>query len=181
MVKIVDGTGKSFEAKVDSDNRLHVESLSYSSEHHANHSLGEAYTLDVSQTPTGAGDYFLYLKNTSEDDMVIEGFTIKVASAESIKWDINPTGTAVGTSATPTNLNAGSGKAATGTFVTGNDITGLTTGSIAYTTWHTSTESKQYNFEQDIILPKNRTLAAYAVTGAVKIDITVDFNYHSAD
>jgi len=181
MVKITDSSGAGFGAKVDSTNKLHVEAVCVSNEHNSNHALGQAYQLVVTQTPTAAADYFLYVKNTSDTDLVVEGFKIRVASAEQIVWEINPVGTASGTTATPVNCNASSGKSATGTFLVNNDITGITAGSIVEHNYHTSTETKDFNFDQDLIIPKNNSLAARCVTAGVALHMTFIFNYHEAD
>ena len=65
--------------------------------------------------------------------MVIEGVSVRLAGtaqSEIIKVLGKTVGTPVGgNTATPSNLNLGSGKTATGTFQTANEITGLSGGS----------------------------------------------------
>ncbi len=59
-----DGTGRGYLAGVQSENRLMVEAITYSGEHHANHDEGLAFNMIFDVTPTAAGDCFLYMKNS---------------------------------------------------------------------------------------------------------------------
>ena len=140
---------------------------------------GRAYHLLFDVTPTAAGDCFLYFKNTSDDEIVVEGLYLRTASAEQINIKLGVTGTpSGGSTVTPANCNAGSSNTAEGTFQTGNDITGLSAGTTVEKFWLTTTESKYFNFEQDIIIPKNGVMSICAVTGGINISGTVIFNYY---
>ena len=176
-----DGRGSGRTAGIDSDNRLSVNAITQSTEHHANHIGGKAFSVNFSATPTGAGDCFLYIKNTSEDDMTIEGFSLWLVADEYVDIKINDIGTPVGgTDITSVNLNSASGLLATGTFQAGNDITGLSAGSTAYRIYHaSSTGSTGHNFEQDIILKRNGVLTIYCQTGTTALAGYVNFNYHT--
>jgi len=180
-LQIEDGKGSGRTAGVDSDNRLSVNAIIQSTEHHANHIGGKAFSVIFNATPTGAGDCFLYIKNTSEDDMTIEGFGLWLVANEYIDVKINDIGTPVGgTDITPVNLNSSSGTTAIGTFQNGNDITGLSGGKTIYRKYHASSSgSADYNFEQDIILKKNGTVSFYCQTGTTALSGHVDFNYHT--
>jgi len=180
---IEDGTGTSNTVKVDSENMLASSCVTSSTEHHANHKHGTAFSVNFSATPTGAGDCFLYVKNTDEEDLVIEGFGLMCEADEYFDVKLGDVGTPVGGSAvTPVNLNAGSGKTATGTFQNGNDITGLSGGSVAYRIYHTNTKGTGYNnFEMDLIIPKNNTLTIYCQTGTTALAGFVDMYYHGSE
>lgn len=182
-MQIEDGQGTGRTAGVNIENRLLCECVSASVEHHVNHHSGEAYQLLFSATPAGAGDCFLYVKNTSETDLVVEGFRLKLAASEYIDIVIGDTGTPVGgTDITPVNCNAGSGNVATGTFQHGNDITGLAGGSTVDRIYHlTSAGSETYNFEQDIIVPKNKVFTMYCQTGTTALAGVLIFNYHDQE
>ncbi len=178
-MKIVDGqTGNT--ARVDENLRLHVDSLSKTVEHQSNHEHGLSFSASFSATPTGAGDCFFYLKNTDERDLIVEGINLWMLSNQYYEIKTNLVGTPAGGSAiTPYNLNSGSGKSATGIFQSGNDITGLSGGRMLYRIHHeTSNKGHHHNFDQDIILPKNATLAICVETGAVALDGFIDFFYH---
>ena len=177
---IEDGTGKGYQVLVDSSNRLHVYSISESLEHHTNIIHGEAYNLLFAQTPTAAGDCFLYMKNENDLDIIFEGITLNVPTDETVQIKLGDAGTPVGGAAVePTNLNAGSNNNAQGDFQAGNDITGLSGGTVAAQYFlNAGGSSAHFNFEQDIILPKNRILTLYVVTGAILVTGYLAFFYH---
>ena len=176
--QIKDGAGSGSLWRIGSDNRAGVRAVTESAERYENEQ-GRAYHLLFTATPTAAGDCFLYLKNSSDNDIVMEGIWFRVASAEQVQVKLGDTGTATsGTDVTPVNCNAGSAATAEGTFQTGNDITGLSGGSTVEHYYLTNTASAHHNFEQDIIIPKNSTFTLYVVTGAVAIAGTLVFNYY---
>ena len=178
---IEDGKGKGTKAGVDLEGRLVTTSIISTSEHHANHCNKNAYNLFISATPTGAGDCFLYLKNTYEIDLVIEGFSIWLAANEYIDFYIDDTGSPVGgIDIIPINLNSGSANSADGIFQKANDITGLVPGNLAERYRHaTANGSNVFNFEQDIILVKNGIFTAYIGTGGTALEMNLYFNYHN--
>lgn len=174
---ILDGKGKSYKAGVNSEHRLLVSSVSRSKEHHANITHGRSFNMLIEQTPTGADDCFMYMKNTSEDTMVIEGFGVYAASAEKIYGMLGQIGTPVGgTDTVPAVLNAGSAQIADGTFQVGNDITGLSGGWV-FERFRVpaNTATNIVNFEADIVIPPNQTFTAYAATGGILIEGHVNF------
>lgn len=160
--------------------QLEVSAVSESVERFANIVDGRAFTITIQQTPTGADDYFLYIKNTSDEyAYVLEGFFYRVASAETVEIYIGddaigtPSG---GTAVTPVNLNTGSGKTTELTCEAANDITGLTGSNMAYRLILTSTESTYFNLEQDIVIAAGGVLVMKASTGAVQIDMALDIH-----
>jgi len=179
---IEDGQGKGKTAGVTTENMLKVEAVTQTLEHHASQDHGTAFQYSWQQTPTGAGDCFLYIKNLDDIDMVVEGLKLRAAGAEQVEVKLGDAGTpAAGTDRTLINCNAGSGKTADVTFQTGNDITGLSGGNVVERIYvPNGTESKYYNFEQDIIIPKNNVLTLYAVTGGIEIDGTFICHFHKA-
>jgi hypothetical protein len=177
---IGDGKGTGKTVGVDNDNRMRVNSVSQSIEHFINHVKGQAYNLLFSATPTGVGDCFLYFKNESETDVIIEGFWIHLEANEYVDIYLDQTGNpAGGSDITPANLNSGSGASAEGTFQHGNDITGLSGGTQIHRIYHASSQGSIYhNFNQDIILTKNGVFTMYVETGTTQIDGVIVFNYH---
>ena len=185
-IQIKDGAGTGRRAKVDVDNRLAVTAVADGRVHFSNHVKQEAYTITLSQTPTGAGDVFLYIKNSNQSaDLNIWMFGVRVAAAESIKLWLGGTGTPVGgTAVVPVNRTANSGHVAQGTFLVGNDITGLTAA--------TANPGNQIFFPADnashpwecpcgIIIPPNSIFYVTATTGAIAINMDVLMEYHAAE
>lgn len=191
--QIEDGTGTGYTVAVNTKNKLETIAITSSIEHYTNHNEGESYNLLFQQTPAysdpseATGDIcFLYVENTNTLDMVIEGINLRLAGSgqsEIIKIIAEPTGTPIrGNTVTPANLNLGSGKIADGTFLTGTEITGLSGGTEIYRIYiGSSNTSSNFNFEQDIIVPKNNIIALYASNLNIEIDGFLIFNYHFAE
>jgi hypothetical protein len=174
---IEDGSGEGYRAKVDSSNRLSVSSISESLEHHTNTIHGDSYNFIFSLTATVSGSCVLYIKNSSDENIIFESITLRAASLEIIEIKTNNVGTPVGgTTATPANLNAGSNRQAYGTFLVGNNITGLTEGTTVFRYFiNGSGSSSDYNFDQDIILPKNRILTVCFTNSGIQVDGFLSF------
>jgi len=192
-LQIEDGKGRGNSVSVNASNKLATEAVSSSVEHHVNHADGNAYAVPFSQSNTAAGDCIFYMKNTSDTDMIIEGITLGVHTAtadDSIYFKLGDVGTRnSATDLTPVNLNRGSGKSATGEFEKGADLDG---GSATLTGGEeferiviagiTDKVSANFNFVQDIILPKNKTFTIWVDgSGTGTWFVTVNFNYHNLE
>jgi hypothetical protein len=174
---IEDGSGDGYRAKVDGANRLFVSSISESLEHHTNTIHGDSYNLIFSLTATTSGSCVLYIKNSGDENIIFESIMLRSASLEIVEIKINNVGTPVGgTTATPANLNAGSNRQAYGTFLVGSNITGLTGGITIFRYFiNDGGSSSEYNFDQDIILPKNRILSMYFTNSGIQVDGFLSF------
>ena len=181
MPMIEDGTGKGYKVKIDDENMAHVLSTEAHLCHHINLAHGEAYSVVVSKTPTGAADCFLYLKNTDDDDLIISSVLLYAATDESVQIKLGDSGTTSGgTANVPTNRNAGSGNSADCTCEDGVDITGLSGGSVVdEISIDGATGSHKTVWRSDILLPKNGIATFYAVTGAIAIKMTVSIGFHN--
>lgn len=167
---IRDGRGKGYLAEVTSDNRLKISSVSRSKEHNANIEFGDAYIMYFEVTVTNNDSVFLYMQNNSDKDIVVEGGAINCDTACGLTGKFNPIGTRSGGSTlTPANLNAGSNNVADGTFEAGGDITGLSNGIGIGTLWFPGVAaSAAWNFEADLVIPKNKILIMEgSVAGAI--------------
>ena len=177
-------SGGRFSAGVNKESRLLTESVSSSVEHNINHKHGTAFNLLFTATPTNSTNPFLYVKNTSELDICVEGFTLHFVASEWIDVKLGDiTGTPAGGAAiTPANLNSGAGVVADGTFQNGNAITATSGGTTVERIYHESSAgSTSYNFAQDIILKPNGVLTMYAETGAAALAGVLIFNYHDSE
>ena len=145
---------------------------------HANQEEKQAYSAIISKTPTGAGDCFFYITNDNDNDLVVSSLKLRSASAENVQVKLGDTGTVGGTHATltPTSRNAGSGQEAEVTCESGVDITGLSGGSVV-DELVVGTTMWRWQWNSGLILPKNRTLSLYAVTGAIAINATLGFHF----
>lgn len=179
---IEDGKGTGKIAGVNAENRMETQSLGTTIEHHINHEHGLSFNVLIDKTATGVNDCIFYMKNESTDDICVEGLTLSVAGACEVYVQVGVVGTPVGgTDLTPVNLNLASGNIAIGTFQHGVDITGLTSGSeIERYVFRAASNSEFFNFEQDLILPNNQTMAIWN-SASVAVKGTVVFNYHNSN
>jgi len=94
---------------------------------------------------------------------------------------LGDSGTPVGgTSVTPVNRNAGSGNEADVTAQQGVDITGLSGGSVVAGAFvQGGANSMKVSIRSGLILPKNKVLTLYVVTGTAAVMVGVSANFHS--
>jgi len=181
-MQIEDGAGTGRRVSVTLNNRLDVLAVTATTEHHANEE-GRAYHLPFDQAPTAGGDCIIYIENSDDEDMCIEGIWLSPSGATEIYFQLGDTGTRnAATGVVPVNCNAGSGNTADGTFEVGADLDGgaatLAGGTeIERYVYRAAADSAYRNFEQDIFIPKNSTLTIWS-SAIVTINGTLVFNYH---
>ena len=182
-LSIVDGTGTSNEAKVNSENKLECLCVEEVLFFHINHTHGEVYRMLFDKDPDGNDDCIVYIKNSDDKDLIINGAMIAVSGACEITLKLGVTGTPIGGSdVIPANMNAGSGNIATGTFQHGVDITGLSGGTnIEVVKIIAAAGSTEFKPDSNIILPKNSTFAAYVDTAGVIVEGYISFGYHDGN
>jgi hypothetical protein len=133
--------------------------------------------VDV-QTPTGANDYFFYMSNSSQRDLLLTFLMARAVTAETIQLQ-HVQGTAVGgTTLAPRNRTLGSGRVpgASVSIQSGVDITGLT----PIATYENMALPALTDRERDlntrvIRLRPGNAIALLAVTGAIAITYSVNF------
>jgi len=171
MTKIVGPNGQV--ANVDDENRLSTFSITQSEDKHRNIE-SKFWTLRFTNTPTGAGDNFFYLRNDGTKDIVITDIRISSSVVTQIFYN-HVSGTPVGgTTVTPLNRNLGSSVTPSATIEQGVDITGLTDigvvffeeCSIVNTLFHLKTTST-------IIIPQGQAIAFQRVEATGLIDCVV--------
>lgn len=130
-MKIEDGKGSGKEMSVSSTQRGNVSAKTRDRMFYASRDDGLAYTAVYDGITAGAGDYVIYLRNTSSTrNLFIKD--ISFGGVENIKWKIwAVTGTAAsGETVTPSQMNLSSNIPAEALAMAGNvSITGLTIGS----------------------------------------------------
>jgi len=177
------GTGNGYSVAVNADNQLQTSAVTVTKEHKVNHADGQAYSICASLTPaevTGAAlGCFMYIKNTSNTDMIISEMMMYAASAETFSVKLGDSGTPIGgTTTTPSNRNAGSGNVATGTFQTGTDITGLSGGATVFGFTKATGSSERVAPSSTFIVPKNKIATVYVGTGNIAIRFGMGISYH---
>jgi len=177
----IESPSNGYKAEINEENRIKAECVAITSAHHANHHEKEAYSFRIDVTPTGAGDCIGYIKNNSNNDMVIEEIVVAVDSNETIIIKIGDIGTpSGGSSVSLTNLNAGAGNIADVTAESGVDITGLSGGAIAMGFFVKGGESSmQFPIPPSFIIPKNQTISFYVKTGAIPVLVGALITFHN--
>ena len=168
-MKLQDGTGKNYWARINSNNQLETSSVIVTEEHYVNHVYGKAFNIlwDFSVS-TGNDRAAIYVKNTGITTIVFEGFNYQGSADMEFyaHWDTD--GTPVG--GTPMvigNLNAGSADLLNVTALTGDGMTGLSGGRLFYRGKVMGSQQSQFaNFDADLILPPQHNLTVYVSSSA---------------
>ncbi len=180
MLNLTDGKGSGNKASVNSDNMLRCASYEENYALFSNAYDKQAYAFVIETvTPTGAADYFCYMKNSSDKDMIVDKLEIYEATADAVDITVGMTGTPTGgTAETPANKNAGSSNTPDGTFQYGVNITVITGGSVvgrlrvpADSTTH------EFTWDSGFVIPNGSTFVLSAVTGTTALSCTVHFYY----
>lgn len=173
---IIDGTGTGNEAKVDTNNFLHVFAVSEPEDKFSN-LKGKTWSLYFTTTPVGAGDYFFYLKNTGANDLAITDIRISAATGGRTftyeKVSGTPSYTA-GADVTFAQRNLGSSLEPAATIKSDTDTTGLTSEGVIFfqpvpvadTLYHLRTSS-------NIIIPIGQAFAIKDDTGTALVTCNV--------
>lgn len=190
---IEDGQGSGNAVGVNAEHRIKTIAVSSTPEHQANHEYGLAYNLLFQETPTLSDPSntttpicFLYLKNLNDLDLIIEGIDLRIGGtnqSEIIEVAANDGETPIGgNTRTPVNLNLGSANVANVTSLSSSEITELTFGTTLMRYYCASSNTTTpYNFEQDLIIPKNNVITLWATNGDIEIDGTLIFHFSNKD
>lgn len=177
MSIIKDGSGSGKTLRVNVENRASVDSVSRTIGQHINEVYQKHFSLAFDAIdPTGADDYFIYLKNTGTKNIHVTKFRVRSTVAGSVELH-RVTGTASsGTAISPTNLYLGNSNTPTMTAETDPNFTGLTqAGIIEYVRLDTVDKDYVEEIPEHIIIPPGQALAFLwdAATGALSGNIEI--------
>ena len=182
-MEINDGTGSGNKAKVNSANELEVRANTVSRAEWENHNNQRAYAMYFSQAAanSGANECLGYIKNISDDDLVIDEISIHSVAADTI-YVSKVTGTAAGGSAiVPTNLNIGSGKTASVTTMQHTAITGLTDAGRLLSFYLAANGFFVRSPKATILIQKNSAIGIFTTANqANTLKVNIQFNYEDA-
>ena len=162
-MNIFSALGKRYGAGVTKEGHLLVEAISKEEDFHVNLENERYWSLPVSAIdPTGANDYFFYLKNGSTKTYVVPDIRIKSTVAGVVEVR-EVTGTAAGslTDVTPVNRTLGSSQTPDDvTIKTSPDVTGLTNaGIVGYLDCVTANKQEHLGLSAGIVIPPGKALA----------------------
>jgi len=174
-MKIEDSAGGGYGAKVDDEHRLHTFSVVETEDKHINKE-GKQWSAYFTTTPTGAGDYFFYLKNTGAADLAISDIRIMGAATDTITYEwVSGTPTySAGADVAPIARNGGSSKIPSATIKKDTNTTGLTSqGVIFFERFDTANKRYKLSTTSNIIIPQGSAIAFKAETGTSLITCIV--------
>jgi len=175
MATIEDGKGKNGKASVSAVQRLNVSAKTAPRSFYASRDFGLAYNAVYDEITGAAGDYVMYLKNTSSSRNLFIGH-IEFHSVENVKWKVwEVTGTAAaGSTVTPSNFNLQSGIPAEASAMNGDTpITGLTNAKQLGTHRSQALGDSEMDFQGALLLGPNKAIAVEydsGVTGVCSFD-----------
>jgi len=155
-----------------------VLSLSQGPQHQNTTKDDRSWSASDTQTPTGAGDYFFYMRNDSGlRRLVITRLLVRGAGADIVNL-VGVTGTpAGGTTLAPLNRTVGSPKQPLDAVIqSGVDITGLTsTGSREVLFLGAAGLAERNMIEHPVVVPQGSAIALVATTGTSALQFLLDF------
>lgn len=181
-MNIEDGTGSGVRAKVNSDNELEVRATTVPRAEWENHNNQRAYAMYFSQAAAnGATNECLgYIKNTSDDDLIIDEIAIHSVAADTI-YVSKVTGiAAAGTAIIPTNLHVGSGATPTITTMQHTAITGLTDAGRLLNFYLAANAFVVRSPKATIAIEKNSAIAIFTTANQVNT-LKVNVHFHFED
>lgn len=181
-MRLEDGNGNGKYAAVNDEHMLQTLAHTVEFVHHVNHEEREAYGAVFNIVPDGLGDIFLYLKNTSDKDLVVYSLIIFADSTEDIEIYMGSTGTASGgNDLIPTNRTSGTANTADCICKIGTNITGLSGGNLTERIVLNNglTRSEKFDWHSAFILPENTALTLRVGVGdGARIKGTLSFYFH---
>lgn len=178
-IQIDDGKGRGFVASVSDDNRLNISAKTNPRIYYVSRDKGLAFMLTSVDADAVAGDYILYLKNTSATrQLFVKRIATGAANAALWKsWVV--TGTAAGSSLlVPTNINLTSGKTADATCRGNGAVSGLTTGGLLDVHRTGAGEHDHSLWEDALILGTGDAIAVEYDTGTTGLaEVSIEFHF----
>lgn len=150
---------------VDDDNRLRVFAVVQNEDKHAN-TEGRYWSVFVQVTPTGANDYFFYLKNNGIKDLLITDTRMSCTAPERFIYRRVTDTPSAGTDAEVTSRKLGDPKTPNAVIQYSVDFTGLTdSGVLFYEECDVANRRENLKTTSNIIVPQGQAIAFQAVTG----------------
>jgi hypothetical protein len=164
-LQIEDGKGSGIRAGITSQNRLEVQSESNTQIHFSSLLDGLAFSWHSEDDDAAAGDFIMYIKNTSTTKLlVIDDIVCGTENASTLKLH-RVTGTASGSSITGSNLNFQSGNTADATAIGSGAVSGLTSSSIIETIRLSANSTEKFTVRDALILGTGDAIAIEYDTG----------------
>ena len=179
-MKLQDGTGKGYVAKVNTKNRLQVTAKTEPAAYINAIADGSSYTWSSSFS-AATGEEVLYIKNTSKTELLVLSSMYLGAVNTALFSLYEVSGTAAGTAVTGKNTNLSSGNVAAASAYGEASVTGLTIGDRILQLRVPANSSASYDLQDSIILGFNDAVAV-TYTGSTGIaDVAIIGFYESLE
>jgi len=181
--EIKDGTGKGFIAKVDSNNRVHVDAVSEGN-YSAASDLGDAYTINsgyITLTGASATSAILFVKNNGDNPIGLVRFNLNNKASTGTTethgrfvFYRNPGAmtSGTGTSVTPRNLNFGSSNTLTLSTEIGQNAASFTNTTEVFGSPVIPLQNQLF-IDSVIVLPKGTSVGISYITPASNTSVQV--------
>lgn len=160
---IEDGTGKAFQAKVNSENQIETLSVAIPEDRHTNVTHQAVWSLPFEGIdPVGADDYFFYIENTGSKNLSITDIRISstVAGIVQVQHVSGTPSFTAGVDINPVSRFLGSNNSLSATAKTDTDTTGLTEeGIVFFINCPTANELFHLRTTSNIIIPPGQAIA----------------------
>ena len=187
MEQIQDGTGRGYLAKVDSENRLHTQTVNIAKEENASLD-GLAYNLNtgiITLTNASTKNAVMYIKNNEDYDMVIVQLIYQTGASTGGSGDVlvdvvrDPTSGTIVSGATAVeisaNRNFGSSRVISATAYKGGTGLTLTDGTKFFETIMSTATQRVAIVAGAIVLPKGSSIGINITTPAGNTSMAVEF------
>lgn len=160
-----DGTGAGFKAKVDGNNRLHVQAVQVTEVQRATE-VGDAYNINTGDISYATSGSMLYFKNNEDQDFILQSIAVGVGTGSvseigTVTIVRNPTGGDIITDATAPamnqNRNFGSSKTLEDSLVYAGKSNGTVTGGNDIVQFYQGTSGRLFA-SIDMVIPKGSSL-----------------------
>lgn len=165
MVQINDGTGSGNSAKVDSNKRIHTQSVTETEALHAAE-IGEAFNINTGSISFTAAGTLLYIKNNEDKELIIEAIAVGTGAGTTsdigeITVERNPTGGDLISDATAVDMNQNRNFGSSGTLtadVFKGKSGGTSTGGDDIILFYHDSNGRLFG-SIDLVLPKGQSIA----------------------
>ncbi len=138
--------------------------------------MGKLFSSQLTETPTGAGDYFMYFKNIGLNDVVLDRFFVSSTVITDISLDVVTGIPPSGTTPTVVNLNLGSSRVPEIIALHDPSLTGLIgIGTIRTIKISEADTDFEVVFNTAIIIPQGKSIALkrLGASGSISLNATV--------
>lgn len=176
--KLKDGAGRGYEMSISESLRGNVSAKVARRPYYVSRDDNLAFVVSSVAASIAAGEYLIYIKNTSTTRNLFIG-NIHLGAENNVLWKAwGVTGTASGTTITSVNLNLASSITPESTTIGDSSVTGLTAVDFFHKLRTLANDEKIMDFDGALILGPNNAIAVEYDTGTTgAADATIEYHF----